>query len=131
MQRRRPEGTRCIDARRTGAPEVFDATFARPCANFRMEGRALRADLAAVPWRERSEALWPYARDALHALRADHDVVVIEGADQKTVPEIVAEIDALVALALDVPLVPIIEPASPAPPSVMATAEVVARSRSI
>jgi adenosylcobyric acid synthase len=41
---------------------------------------AVRRDLAAVPWRERSEVLWPFARDALHALMAEHDVVVIEGA---------------------------------------------------
>jgi adenosylcobyric acid synthase len=40
----------------------------------------VRSDLAAVPWRERSEVLWPFARDALHALMAEHDVVVIEGA---------------------------------------------------
>jgi adenosylcobyric acid synthase len=41
---------------------------------------AVRADLAAVPWRERSERLWPLARDALHALLDENDVVVIEGA---------------------------------------------------
>jgi len=41
---------------------------------------AVRRDLGAVPWRERSEALWPFARDALHALMAENDVVVIEGA---------------------------------------------------
>ena len=40
----------------------------------------VRADLAAVPWRERSERLWPFAREALHALMAENDVVVIEGA---------------------------------------------------
>jgi adenosylcobyric acid synthase len=40
----------------------------------------VRADLAAVPWRERSERLWPFARDALHRLMAENDVVVIEGA---------------------------------------------------
>ena len=40
----------------------------------------VRPDLAAVPWRERSEALWPFARAGLHALMAEHDVVVIEGA---------------------------------------------------
>jgi adenosylcobyric acid synthase len=40
----------------------------------------VRADLAAVAWRERSERLWPIARDALHALMAHNDVVVIEGA---------------------------------------------------
>ena len=40
----------------------------------------VRVDLAAVPWRERSERLWPIAREALHALMAENDVVVIEGA---------------------------------------------------
>ena len=40
----------------------------------------VREDLASVPWRMRSERLWPHAREALHALLAGHDVVVIEGA---------------------------------------------------
>ena len=40
----------------------------------------VRADLARVPWRERSEQLWPFARDALHALMRENDLVVIEGA---------------------------------------------------
>ncbi|GAB4555640.1 MAG: cobyric acid synthase [Rhizobacter sp.] len=40
----------------------------------------VRADLAAVLWRERSEALWPHGREALHGLMRENDVVVIEGA---------------------------------------------------
>ena len=40
----------------------------------------VRADLAALPWRTRSEVVWPVARAALDALRAENDVVVIEGA---------------------------------------------------
>ena len=40
----------------------------------------VRPDLAAVPWRERSEALWPFAREALQGLMHDNDLVVIEGA---------------------------------------------------
>jgi adenosylcobyric acid synthase len=40
----------------------------------------VRPDLAAVPWRQRSEALWPFARAALTELMAENDVVVIEGA---------------------------------------------------
>ncbi|TAK99923.1 MAG: cobyric acid synthase [Aquabacterium sp.] len=40
----------------------------------------VRSDLQSVPWRERSEHLWPYAQAGLRALMADHDVVVIEGA---------------------------------------------------
>jgi len=40
----------------------------------------VRADLAEVPWRERSEVLWPFAREALAGLMRENDVVVIEGA---------------------------------------------------
>jgi len=40
----------------------------------------VRPDLAAVPWRQRSEVLWPFARTALAELMAENDVVVIEGA---------------------------------------------------
>jgi adenosylcobyric acid synthase len=40
----------------------------------------VRADLAAEPWRARSERLWPYARDALRSLLRENDLVVIEGA---------------------------------------------------
>ena len=40
----------------------------------------VRPDLSAVPWRARSEMLWPHARAALHDLMSQHDVVVIEGA---------------------------------------------------
>ncbi|HEY0823656.1 MAG TPA: cobyric acid synthase [Ramlibacter sp.] len=36
--------------------------------------------LTATPWRERSARAWPLVRDALDALRAENDVVVIEGA---------------------------------------------------
>ena len=39
-----------------------------------------RAELSQLPWRERSERLWPFARDALHALLRENDLVVIEGA---------------------------------------------------
>jgi adenosylcobyric acid synthase len=40
----------------------------------------VRDDLASVPWRERSEMLWPFARGALQELMRDNDLVVIEGA---------------------------------------------------
>ncbi len=40
----------------------------------------VRRDLAAMPWRERSALLWPCARQALHSLRQDCEVLVIEGA---------------------------------------------------
>ena len=38
------------------------------------------AELSAMPWRERSERVWPVVAEALDGLRAAHDVVVIEGA---------------------------------------------------
>jgi len=40
----------------------------------------VREDLASVPWRARSERLWPAVREALRALLDENDVVVIEGA---------------------------------------------------
>lgn len=40
----------------------------------------VRDDFKAVPWRERSDLLWPYARQALNELMSEHDLVVIEGA---------------------------------------------------
>lgn len=40
----------------------------------------VHAELNATPWRERSEKLWPHARAALHALMAENDLVLIEGA---------------------------------------------------
>ncbi|MDD2808812.1 cobyric acid synthase [Rhodoferax sp.] len=38
------------------------------------------AELTAMPWRERSNHVWPQIAAALDALRAENDVVVIEGA---------------------------------------------------
>ena len=40
----------------------------------------VRPELASVPWRQRSDTLWPIAREALQALLAEKEVVVIEGA---------------------------------------------------
>ncbi len=37
-------------------------------------------ELSNMPWRDRSEKVWPHIMAALDALRAEHDVVVIEGA---------------------------------------------------
>ncbi|MDO4769636.1 MAG: cobyric acid synthase [Brachymonas sp.] len=36
--------------------------------------------LSALPWRARSQQVWPAISAALHSLRAENDVVVIEGA---------------------------------------------------
>jgi len=40
----------------------------------------VNAELTAMPWRERSNHVWPEISAALDALRAEYDVVVIEGA---------------------------------------------------
>jgi adenosylcobyric acid synthase len=37
-------------------------------------------ELSRTPWRERSDKVWPHIAAALDALRAENDVVVIEGA---------------------------------------------------
>lgn len=37
-------------------------------------------ELGAMPWRERGGAVWPHVAESLDRLRADNDVVVIEGA---------------------------------------------------
>lgn len=79
-----------------GSAQYFQAMAARAAPEVRMNPVLLkperdtasqvvvlgevRPDLAAVPWRERSELLWPFAREALHALMSENDVVVIEGA---------------------------------------------------
>jgi adenosylcobyric acid synthase len=79
-----------------GSAQYFQALAARAAPEVRMNPVLLkpehdtasqvvvlgevRPDLAAVPWRERSEAMWPFAREALQALMQENDVVVIEGA---------------------------------------------------
>ena len=79
-----------------GSAQYFQALAARAVPEVRMNPVLLkperdtasqvvvmgqvRADLASVPWRERSERLWPFARDALDALMAENDLVVLEGA---------------------------------------------------
>lgn len=40
----------------------------------------VHAELNRMPWRQRSSALWPHAREALHALMDEFDVVIMEGA---------------------------------------------------
>jgi len=79
-----------------GSAQYFQALAARTAPDVRMNPVLLkpehdtgsqvivmgevRNDLRDVPWRQRSEALWPHARAGLDALMAEHDVVVIEGA---------------------------------------------------
>jgi adenosylcobyric acid synthase len=79
-----------------GSAQYFQALAARAVPDVRMNpvllkpeadtrsqvvvhGR-VRPDLGTMPWHERSALLWPFAQQALAALRASHDVVVIEGA---------------------------------------------------
>ncbi len=40
----------------------------------------VRADFSQMPWRQRSQQLWPHARQALRDLIDEFDVVVMEGA---------------------------------------------------
>lgn len=40
----------------------------------------VRDDLTPLPWRERASLLWNAARDAYEGLRAEYDLIVIEGA---------------------------------------------------
>ena len=79
-----------------GSAQYFQALAARALPEVRMNPVLLkperdtasqvvvwgevRDDLTRMPWRERSELLWPHARAALQALMAENDVVVIEGA---------------------------------------------------
>src|SRR5713101_8396863 len=37
-------------------------------------------ELSRLPWRARSAHLWPVIEEALHSLRADHQLLLIEGA---------------------------------------------------
>ncbi|HET8748846.1 MAG TPA: cobyric acid synthase [Ramlibacter sp.] len=79
-----------------GSAQYFQALAARAVPEVRMNPVLLKPErddhsqlvllgdvhpqLTAMPWRERGPLLWPVVRDALDALREEHDVVVIEGA---------------------------------------------------
>jgi adenosylcobyric acid synthase len=79
-----------------GSAQYFQALAARRVPEVRMNPVLLKPEadtrsqvvvlgevdeaLSAMPWRERSALLWPRAEAALHALMAENDVVVIEGA---------------------------------------------------
>jgi len=79
-----------------GSAQYFQALAARAEPEVRMNPLLLKpeadthsqvvlmgqvsAELTALPWRGRSEKVWPQIAAALDALRADNDVVVIEGA---------------------------------------------------
>ena len=79
-----------------GSAQYFQALAARRVPEVRMNPVLLKPEadtqsqvvvmgevdpsLSETPWRERSEKLWPVARNALHQLMQENDVVVIEGA---------------------------------------------------
>ena len=79
-----------------GSAQYFQALAARAAPDVRMNPLLLKpeadtksqvvlmgqvnAELTALPWRGRSERVWPQIAAALDALRAENDVVVIEGA---------------------------------------------------
>ncbi|EER58403.1 cobyric acid synthase CobQ [Acidovorax delafieldii 2AN] len=79
-----------------GSAQYFQALAARAVPDVRMNPLLLKpeadthsqvvlmgqvsAELTAMPWRGRSERVWPHMAAALDALRAENDVVVIEGA---------------------------------------------------
>ncbi|GAB3766839.1 cobyric acid synthase [Ramlibacter monticola] len=79
-----------------GCAQYFQALAARAAPEVRMNPVLLKPErddhsqlvllgqvhpqLTALPWRQRAPLLWPPVRDALDALRAENDVVVIEGA---------------------------------------------------
>jgi len=79
-----------------GSAQYFQALAARALPDVRMNPVLLKPEadtrsqvvllgqvspeLSAMPWRTRSEHIWPTIAAALDALRADNDVVVIEGA---------------------------------------------------
>ncbi len=79
-----------------GSAQYFQALAARAEPEVRMNPLLLKpeadthsqvvllgqvdAELTAMPWRGRSEKVWPRIKQALDDLRAENDVVVIEGA---------------------------------------------------
>jgi len=79
-----------------GSAQYFQALAARAEPDVRMNPLLLKPEadthsqvvllgrvddaLTAMPWRKRSHHVWPQIAAALDALRADNDVVVIEGA---------------------------------------------------
>ncbi|WP_062361431.1 cobyric acid synthase [Variovorax paradoxus] len=87
---------RVVDGGEIGSAQYFQARAARAVPDVRMNPLLLKperdthsqvvlmgqvsAELTAMPWRGRSERVWPRIAEALDALRAENDVVVIEGA---------------------------------------------------
>lgn len=87
---------RVVAAGEIGSAQYFQALAARCVPDVRMNPVLLKpesdtqsqvvllgqpsARLARIPWRERSAELWPVVEQSLAALRAEYEVLVIEGA---------------------------------------------------
>ena len=87
---------RVVDGGEIGSAQYFQALAARAEPEVRMNPLLLKpehdthsqvvllgqvdAALSRMPWRERSATVWPIVARALDELRAENDVVVIEGA---------------------------------------------------
>jgi adenosylcobyric acid synthase len=87
---------RVVDGGEIGSAQYFQALAANAVPDVRMNPLLLKPErdthsqvvlmgqvseaLSALPWRGRSERVWPQIAEALDALRAENDVVVIEGA---------------------------------------------------
>jgi len=87
---------RVVEGGEIGSAQYFQALAARAVPDVRMNPLLLKPErdthsqvvlfgrvddeLANIPWRERSARVWPAIAGALDELRAEHDVVVIEGA---------------------------------------------------
>ena len=87
---------RVVEGGEIGSAQYFQALAARAAPKVRMNPLLLKPetdthsqaillgqvsrDLSDMPWRSRGTAVWPTIAAALDSLRADNDVVVIEGA---------------------------------------------------
>ncbi|QNK67864.1 cobyric acid synthase [Variovorax sp. PAMC26660] len=87
---------RVVDGGEIGSAQYFQALAANAVPEVRMNPLLLKPErdthsqvvlmgqvseaLSALPWRGRSERVWPQIAQALDELRAENDVVVIEGA---------------------------------------------------
>jgi len=87
---------RVVEGGEIGSAQYFQALAARAVPEVRMNPLLLKperdthsqvvllgqvsAELTGLPWRGRSERVWPQIAASLDALRAENDVVVIEGA---------------------------------------------------
>ena len=87
---------RVVDGGEIGSAQYFQALAANALPEVRMNPLLLKPErdthsqvvlmgqvseaLSALPWRGRSERVWPQIAQALDELRAENDVVVIEGA---------------------------------------------------